>query len=135
MTKRDQITALVGEEATGLAFRGVHWYRVGALAIFRLASSSSWWRYFCVSPTSCSGLATSWSSAAPAGSPLLGVGAIAGATIVALSAQALTTAARVPGSLGTSAEHPALAAHHLNACRGHSLGLAGAGFGLGGSAP
>ena len=131
MTKRDQIAALVGEEATGLVFHGVHWYRVGALAIFRLASGSSWWRYFCVSPTSCSGLATSWSSAAPAESPFFGVGAIAGATIVALSAPTLTTAARVPGSLGAPADNLAWAAHHLTACRGGSLGLAGAGFGLG----
>ena len=34
MTKHDQIAALVGEEATVLAYRGVRWYRIGALGIF-----------------------------------------------------------------------------------------------------
>ena len=34
MTKRDQIAALVGEEAADLAYRSVHWYRIGALAVF-----------------------------------------------------------------------------------------------------
>lgn len=34
MTKREDIAALVGDEAANLAYRGVHWYRVGALAIF-----------------------------------------------------------------------------------------------------
>ncbi len=34
MTKRDEITALVGEEATVLAYRGVRWYRIGVLGIF-----------------------------------------------------------------------------------------------------
>lgn len=38
MTKRDQIAALVGEEAADLAYRAVHWYRIGALLAFPVGS-------------------------------------------------------------------------------------------------
>ncbi len=38
MTKRDQIAALVGEEAADLTYRAVHWYGIGALAVFPVGS-------------------------------------------------------------------------------------------------
>jgi len=38
MTKRDQIAALVGVEAAGFTYRAVHWYRIGALAVFPVGS-------------------------------------------------------------------------------------------------